>query len=66
MFAYIAGGNIIVKGEGTLQIIDMTGRIVNTINVNGVENIEKPMQDGIYVLRIINGNNVKTQKIVVR
>lgn len=66
MFAYIAGGNIIVKGEGTLQIIDMTGRIVNTINVNGVENIEKPTQDGIYVLRIINGNNVKTQKIVVR
>ena len=66
MFAYIAGGNIIVKGEGTLQIIDMTGRIVNTINVNGVENIEKPTQDGIYVLRIINGNNVKNQKIVVR
>lgn len=65
-FAYITSGNIIVKGEGMLQIIDMTGRVVNTMNVNGVETIEKPSQNGVYVLRIVNGNDIKTQKIVVR
>ena len=65
-FSYISGNSIIVKGEGVLQIIDMTGRIVNTMNVNGVETIEKPSQNGVYVLRIVNGTDVKTQKIVVR
>ncbi len=65
-FAYITSGNIVVKGEGMLQIIDMTGRVVNTMNVNGVETIEKPSQNGVYVLRIVNGNDIKTQKIVVR
>lgn len=65
-FAYIAGGNIIVRGEGTLQVIDMTGRIVITCAISGVETVAKPTENGVYVLRFMNGNNVKTQKIVVR
>lgn len=66
-FAYIAGENIIVTGEGTLEIIDMTGRIVKTIGIYGVERVcASSLQNGMYILRVINGNNVKTQKIVVR
>ena len=48
-----------------LQVIDMTGRIVlsgdaiNCVSTSG-------MVSGMYVLRLINGENVKTQKIVVR
>ena len=64
-FAYISGDNIVVNGEGVLEIIDMTGRIVNTMHINGLNMVNKPA-DGVYVLRIINGNDVKTQKIVVR
>jgi len=65
MFAYINDGDIIVNGEGTLQLIDMTGRIINSIEINGSQMIENP-SCGVYILRMINGNEVKTQKIVVK
>jgi hypothetical protein len=64
-FAFINNGNIIVNGEGTLQVIDVMGRVVlsgdaiNRVSTGG-------MAAGIYVLRLINGDDVKTQKIVVR
>ena len=64
-FAFISNGNIIVDGEGMLQVIDMMGRIVLSgdarpcVSTNG-------MTAGVYVLRLINGNDVKTQKMVVR
>ena len=64
-FAYVTNGNIIVNGDGVMQLIDMTGRIVNTMVINGVTTLAKP-SNGIYVVRIVNGSNVKTQKIVVR
>ena len=64
-FAFISNGNILVNGEGTLQVIDMTGRIIvshggriQCVPTNG-------MPAGVYVLRLINGNDVKTQKIVI-
>ena len=63
-FAFINNGNIIVKGEGILQIVDVTGRIVvqgdaiNRVSTSG-------MTAGMYVLRLINGSEVKTQKIVI-
>lgn len=65
MFAYVNDGNIVVNGEGTLQLIDMTGRVINTVEINGTQMIEK-LSYGVYVLRMINGNEVKTQKIVVK
>lgn len=65
MFAYVNNGNVVVNGEGTLQLIDMTGRIINTVEINGTQMIEKP-SCGVYVLRMISGNEVKTQKIVVK
>ena len=64
-FAYINNGNIVVNQEGTLQIVDMTGRVVmfgdakHCVSTSG-------MVSGVYVLRLIDGDNVKTQKIVVQ
>ena len=64
-FAFISNGNIIVNGEGTLQVIDMMGRVIfsgdaiNRVSTSG-------MTSGVYVLRLINGTDVKTQKIIVR
>ena len=64
-FAFISNGDIIVNGEGTLQVIDVMGRIVlsgdaiNRVSTSG-------MTPGVYVFRLINGDDVKTQKIVVR
>ena len=64
-FAFISNGNIIVNGEGTLQVIDMTGRVIHSTDV--ARNVSTSgMSAGVYVLRLINGDDVKTQKIVVR
>ena len=63
-FAFISNGNIIVNGEGTLQVIDVTGRVVRCADV--ARNVStNEMTAGVYVLRLINGENVKTQKVVI-
>ena len=67
-FAYYADGEIrLVETchDASLQVVDMMGRVVlagdamNRVSTNG-------MTAGVYVLRLINGEQVKTQKIVVR
>jgi hypothetical protein len=65
-FAYINNGNIIVNQEGTLQIVDMTGRVVASRSGRIQCVPTSGMTSGVYVLRLINGDNVKTQKIVVQ
>lgn len=64
-FAYVSNDDVIVTGEGTLQLIDMTGRVVKTQVISGVETVCKPYP-GLYIVRIVNGTDVKTQKIVVK
>lgn len=61
IFAYQSGSDIIVNGEGELQIFDVTGRKVATQHVNGVETINVQLQ-GVYIFKL----NEKVQKIVVR
>lgn len=57
--------NPILQGEGILQIFDITGRVVlctddaSTTSTDG-------LAPGVYVVRRVDGNNVSTQKIVVK
>ena len=64
-FAFIGSdGQLVVTGTGTIQILDMMGRVISTKSTE--ENIStNGMASGVYVLRLI-GNETKTQKIVVR
>lgn len=62
IFAYQNGDDIIVSGDGELQIFDVMGRMVMNQHINGVETINKPSQSGIYILRL----NGKSQKIVIK
>jgi hypothetical protein len=63
-FAFINNGNIIVNGEGTLQVIDMMGRVI--VSRDGAYTFSTTeMTPGVYVLRLINGDDVKTQKVVI-
>ena len=66
-FAFISNGNIIVNGEGTLQVIDMLGHELYSHEVahSSFYIPHSAFASGVYVLRLINGNDVKTQKIVV-
>ena len=72
-FAFVdANGNIIItdgpstgSGTYTLQVIDMMGRVIRSSDV--ARNVSTSgMPAGVYVLRLIDGSEVKTQKIVVR
>lgn len=62
-FAFQNGSDVIVNGNGELQVFDLTGRMVMNTTVNGIQAVSMPQ--GVYVLRMI-GENVQTQKIVVR
>lgn len=63
-FAYQNGDQIIVNGNGELQVFDATGRMVMNTNVNGIQTVNVPTT-GMYIFRMV-GESVQTQKIVVR
>ncbi len=67
-FAFYSNGNWVVsnEGEATLQVIDVNGRIVSNETINGTVATSINATPGVYMLRLVNGNEVKTQKIVVK
>ncbi len=66
-FAFISNGDIIINGQGTLQVFDITGRMISSNRIDGVHSVStNGMAAGVYMLNLINGNNAKTQKIVVK
>lgn len=66
-FAFIGNGNIIIshEGKGDLQIVDMIGRIIASYDGHIQCVPTSGMAPGVYVLRLIDNENVKTQKIVI-
>jgi hypothetical protein len=54
------------EGEATLQVVDMLGRVLSSDRING--SCEKRIQSvpGMYLIRLINGNDMRVQKVVVR
>ena len=67
-FAYVSNGEIhLVESQNfaSLQIIDLTGRVI--FSRDAARHISTSgMTPGIYVLRLVSGDEVRTQKIVVR
>ena len=66
-FAYVSNGQLMINGTGTLQVFDVLGRQIlnkelSTVNCQ-LSTANFP--SGVYVVRLCNGNDVKTQKIVV-
>jgi hypothetical protein len=65
-FAFVSNNDIIINDEGAVQVIDMTGRIIVSVD-EGTRCISTAgMTPGVYVLRLLDGDDVKTQKIVIR
>ena len=66
-FAFFSNGNWIIANEGkaTLQVIDINGRILSSESISGSVSKAINAAPGVYVIRLINGDDVKTQKIVV-
>ena len=67
-FAFFSNGNVIVSNEGNamLQVVDMNGRIVKSENINGTTSVSVEAAPGVYMLRLVNGDNMKVQKIIVK
>ena len=67
-FAFFSNGSFVINNDGaaTLQVIDVTGRILSSESINGCTNVNVNAASGVYMLRLINGDNVKVQKVVVK
>lgn len=67
-FAFYSNGNWIIANEGraTMQVVDMTGRILSSEQINGCAETRINAAIGVYVLRLISGENVKAQKVVIK
>ena len=67
-FAFFNGTSWTVSntGDATLQVVDITGRIVSSETINGNATVSLNQPAGIYMLRLVSGNDVKVQKVVVR
>ena len=67
-FAFYSNGNFVINndGEATLQVVDVMGRILSSQTIIGSASINVNAATGVYMLRLINGNDVKVQKVVVR
>ena len=67
-FAYISNGQLMINGTGTLQVMDILGRQILTKEISTLNSQLSTLNftAGVYVVRLCNGNDVKTQKIVVR
>ena len=72
-FAYIADGEIRIVTDGpstgsgafTLQVVDMMGRVIISVGGHTRHIPTAGMMPGVYVLRLIDGDSVRTQKIVI-
>jgi hypothetical protein len=67
-FAFISNGELIINGTGTLQVFDILGRNLFTQELHTLNSQLSTLnfKPGVYVVRLCNGKDVKTQKIVVR
>ena len=66
-FAFYSNGSFVINNEGpaTVQVVDVTGRILSNEQIDGSCSISFNATNGVYMLRLVNGDNVKVQKVVV-
>ena len=65
-FVYQSNNELIINGEGLVQIIDIMGRIVYTNEINGISRVNvSNFYSATYVVKVVNENEVKTQKVVI-
>ena len=68
-FAFMRDGHLMlfgIEGTATLQVIDILGHVLSSDTFSGSYDKQLNVAPGVYVLRMINENQVKTQKIVIK
>ncbi len=66
-FAFMTGDELVVTGEGVLQVFDVNGRLVASRELHGVQStVSLPdVSNGVYVLRLTEGKQSRVQKMVI-
>ena len=66
-FAYMSGNELIIEAQGLIQIFDVMGRIHYSDEMTDDKNrIDlSSYMSGTYMVRVVDGDNVRTEKIVV-
>ncbi len=66
-FAFMMNDALVVTGEGVLQVFDVTGRMVMSQELHGVQTtVSLPnAANGVYVLRLTEGKQSRVQKMVI-
>ncbi len=69
-FGFINGaGNLSIfgiEGEATVQVVDVLGHILSSETFNGSYEEHLDVAPGVYMLRLIQGDDVKVQKMVIK
>ena len=55
-----------IEGTATVQVIDLLGHVLSSDTFSGSYEKKLNVAPGVYMIRLINGDDVKVQKIVVR
>ena len=66
-FAYQSGNELIIEDEGTVQLFDVTGRMLHISDVKsrGERINVGQLNKAAYILRLVNGEGVKVQKVII-
>ena len=67
-FGYFSNGEWIINNEGDaiLQVVDVNGQVLSSEEINGSVSKHIEAAAGVYMLRLINGKDIKVQKIVIK
>ena len=67
-FVFFSNGKWVINNDGKaiVQVVDVTGRILKSEQIDGCYSMSIKAAPGVYMFRLINGNDMKVQKVVVK
>lgn len=67
-FAFLSGSTCVIDGDGELEVVDLLGRTLLTTRVSGTSTPVSlsDLASGVYLLRLVQQEGVRTQKILLR
>ena len=67
-FVFFSNGKWVINNDGKaiVQVVDVTGRILKSEQIDGCHSMSIKAAPGVYMFRLINGNDMKVQKVIIK
>lgn len=67
-FVFFSNGKWVINNDGKaiVQVVDVTGRILKSEQIDGCYSMSIKAAPGVYMFRLLSGNDMKVQKVVVK